>query len=119
VRRGVPALGRAVAGLSAGLLPPRLRTLLTAHTLGAVRRAKILDWHPEPLALPVTLFKTADTARRHAGYPDDLGWAALAKDLRVIPVEGDHGTYATLHLTTFAAAVTEAASSGRSLPRAA
>ena len=119
VRRGVPGLGRATARLAANVLPRNRHTSFTFHSLDAIRRAKIQGWHPRPLAVPVTVFRTADTGYQAAGLPDDLGWGRFCRDLRVVPIEGDHRTFATQHLTSFAARVVQAATAGRSLPRSA
>ena len=119
VRRGVPGLGRATARLAANVLPRNRRTSFTFHSLDAIRRAKIQGWHPRPLAVPVTVFRTANTGHQAAGLPDDLGWGRFCRDLRVVPIEGDHRTFATQHLTSFAARVVQAATAGRSLPRSA
>ncbi len=119
VRRGVPALGRAAQG---SRRPPPTPPAHLAHRPHPGCRPPGQD----PGLAPATagrsrdaVFRTADTARRLAGLPDDLGWAALADDLRVVPIEGDHANLRHPPPHDLRRCRDQAATAGRSLPRSA
>jgi thioesterase domain-containing protein/acyl carrier protein len=118
-RHGVPAVARSVVHLLAGFLTAKDQHRLRVQTILALRAAKVAAWQPAHLPIPVTLFRSVETARQFTRLQDDLGWAALADEVRVVTVEGDHATYVSHNLERFAAEVTQAIGTSAVLPRSA
>ena len=58
--------------------------------LTALRRAMVVDWQPPHLPCRVALLATAATVADHPESDNQLGWDAVANDLRIISLPGDH-----------------------------
>lgn len=50
------------------------------------------DYHPAPIEAPLIMISARENSDIWDGIADDRGWSAVATDLRVIRVDGDHMT---------------------------
>src|SRR5262249_432936 len=60
-----------------------------SQLLFVLRSHAFRSWRPHALSVPTFFFRSAD----HLEYqPYDCGWSEVCSPLRVVPIEGDHGS---------------------------